>query len=186
VRVPAVQYIALVQRWIVGKLSDNKVFPTDLINQTGSNPTASATERDWLGKATGFPENFFTDCKTIFRQIFRVYAHLYHSHWIDPFWHIHNNNPPSSGWTDLNSCFVHYITVAKLFGLLSEKDMEPMQPLIDIWVANGSIPPDAANGACAIGPQAPPAQQQQQQQQQQQAMAQTQTTQSQNTLNNGP
>ena len=25
-----------------------------------------------------------------------------------------------------------------------------MQPLIDIWIANGSIPADAANGACAV------------------------------------
>lgn len=27
-----------------------------------------------------------------------------------------------------------------------------MQPLIDIWTANGSIPADAANGACTIVP----------------------------------
>jgi len=176
VKVPAAQYIALVQRWIVGKLSDNKMFPTDPLNGTataytsgglntpGANtpiamgpttltaPLSTLAGHDWLGKSTGFPENFFTDCKTIFRQMFRIYAHIYHSHWIDPFWHIHNSNPASSGWTDLNSCFVHYITVAKLFGLLSEKDMEPMQPLIDIWVANGSIPADAASGACTVVP----------------------------------
>ena len=44
------------------------------------------------------------------------------------------------------------MSVAKLFGLLSIKDAEPLQPLIDIWVANGSIPADAANGACTILP----------------------------------
>jgi hypothetical protein len=176
VKVPASQYIGLVQRWIVGKLSDNKVFPTDPLSKTAATyasgglntahsnqpiptgpttlnaPLSALVGRDWIGKNTGFPENFFTDCKTIFRQIFRVYAHIYHSHWIDPFWHIHNSNPPSSGWTDLNSCFVHFVTVAKLFGLLSDKDMEPMQPLIDIWISNGSIPHDAATGACAIIP----------------------------------
>lgn len=42
--------------------------------------------------------------------------------------------------------------MAKLYGLLSDRDMEPMQPLIDIWVANGAIPADAASGACAIVP----------------------------------
>ncbi|MCJ1443404.1 MAG: hypothetical protein MMC23_003902 [Stictis urceolatum] len=175
VKVPASQYISLVQRWIVGKISDGKVFPTDPIglgaatsfasgglNTAHSNapipagptnvqaPLDQLSGRDWVGKSTGFPENFFTDCRTIFRQIFRVYAHIYHSHWVDPFWHIHNSNPPSSGWTDLNSCFVHFVTVAKLFGLLSDKDLEPMQPLVDIWFANGSIPADAANGSCAI------------------------------------
>lgn len=163
----------------MGKLSDNKTFPTGPLTQTAgayasgsvtgpaattpiaagptnlNTPLSTLAGQDWIGKASGFPENFFTDCRTIFRQIFRVYAHIYHSHWIDPFWHIHNSTPPSSGWTDLNSCFVHFITVAKLFGLLSEKDLEPMQPLIDIWVANGSIPADAAKGACTVYPPPP-------------------------------
>ncbi len=175
IKVPACQYISLVQRWIVGKMDDPKAFPTDNItgssaiyasgslNTTNSNtpiaagPTTSTASlstlagRNWLGKSAGFPETFYSDIKTCFRQIFRLYAHLYHSHWVDPFWHM-SSGSNSNGWTDLNSCFVHFITVAKLFGLLSEKDMEPMQPLIDIWVANGSIPADAAKGACAISP----------------------------------
>ena len=132
-----------------GNVAENNMSistgPTNL-----KEPLAGSSGRHWVGKAAGFPENFFTDVKTIFRQIFRIYAHIYHSHWINPFWHITGSNPPSSGWTDLNSCFVHFITVAKLFGLLSEKDLEPMQTLIDIWIQNGSIPLDAANGACTV------------------------------------
>ena len=180
VKVPAVQYIALVRRWIQGKLGDPKTFPTDPIapsaaayasgNLTDGDgdhapiaapptnlnaPLSALAGRNWVGKSAGFPENFFTDVRTIFRQIFRIYAHIYHSHWIDPFWHISSTNPQSSGWTDLNSCFVHFITVAKLFGLLSDKDLEPMQPLIDIWVSNGSIPSDAASNACAMPPAQP-------------------------------
>ena len=178
-KVPAFQYIGLVRRWIHGKLLDPGTFPTEplapsaaqyasgnVAQEDGSQPIAAPptnlnaslsalSGRTWVGKAAGFPEQFFPDVKTIFRQIFRIYAHIYHSHWVDPFWHIHSNNPPSSGWTDLNSCFVHFVTVAKLFGLLSEKDLEPMQPLIDIWIKNGSIPPDAANGACAVVPPTP-------------------------------
>lgn len=174
VKVPAYQYIGLVRRWIQTKLSDIRVFPTQPLKDSA--PTYASgnvtdntiaispglttlkelppglSGRNWVGKAAGFPENFFTDVKTIFRQIFRIYAHIYHSHWINPFWHITGSNPPSSGWTDLNSCFVHFITVAKLFGLLSDKDLEPMQPLIDIWIQNGSIPLDAANGACTVIP----------------------------------
>ncbi|MCJ1478625.1 hypothetical protein MMC13_007306 [Lambiella insularis] len=176
IKISAPAYISMVQRWICGKLNDNKLFPTNPLNASASDypsnglstpgsrtpipmpPTASDAPlstlagRDWIGKQTGFPENFFTDLKTIFRQMFRLYAHTYHSHWIDPFWNIQSSNPPSSGWTDLNSLFVHFISVSKLFGLLTERDMEPMQPLIDIWVANGSIPADAAAGACAVQP----------------------------------
>ena len=153
-------------------MDDPKAFPTD--NITGSStiyasgslntanantpipagPTTSTAPlsqlagRNWLGKSAGFPESFYSDIKTCFRQIFRLYAHLYHSHWVEPFWHLSGTS--NSGYTDLNSCFVHFITVAKLFGLLSDKDTEPMQPLVDIWTANGSIPADAVKGACAI------------------------------------
>ena len=169
IKVPACQYISLVQRWITGKLSDPKAFPTDNItgsattyasaslNSTNANnpiaagpttlnvPLSTLAGRDWVGKSAGFPETTLNDVKTCFRQIFRLYAHLYHSHWVEPFWHL-------SRTTDLNSCFVHFLTVTKLFDLLSDKDMEPMQPLIDIWVDNRSIPADAANGSCAINP----------------------------------
>ncbi|KAL9041917.1 MAG: hypothetical protein Q9214_003947 [Letrouitia sp. 1 TL-2023] len=176
IRVSATQYVSLFQRWILGKIHDNHAFPTDSptgntasayasggLNTPGANtpiamgpttsnaPLSTLAGHDWVGKKGGFPQAFFGDVKTSFRQIFRLYAHLYHSHWIDPFWHM-STGSNSSGWTDLNSCFVHFISVAKLFGLLSDKDMEPMQPLIDIWIANGSIPADAVNGACTIIP----------------------------------
>jgi len=169
ISVSASQYIQLVQRWMNGKIHDPKAFPTDVPTTTSSTyasgslstpssekpiaagpttinaPLSKLAGREWLGKSSGFPETFFHDCRTCFRQIFRIYAHIYHSHWVDPFWHL-----SSGGWTDLNSCFVHFCTVAKLYGLLSDKDAEPMQPLIDIWIGNGSIPADAANGACAV------------------------------------
>lgn len=171
VKVSAPQYIQMVQKWISGKTFDPNVFPTGpfpaqdaSFPSGGLNTSASNTPntmgpatihepfagRDWIGKAGGFPEHFFNDVRSIFRQMHRIYAHIYHNHWVDPFWHIASSNPASAGWTDLNSCFVHFVTVAKLFGLLSDRDTETMQPLIDIWIANGSIPADAANGVCAV------------------------------------
>lgn len=168
----APQYISLVQRWLSGKIHDPKAFPIDqpvqqaastfasgsLGTPTGERPIAAGptnlqaplstlSGREWFGKKDGFPETFLHDVRTCFRQIFRIYAHLYHSHWIEPFWDLSGTNN-SMGWTDLNSCFVQFCTVAKLYGLLSDKDAEPMQPLIDIWITNGSIPADAARGAC--------------------------------------
>ena len=157
-----------------GKIHDPKAFPTEPTTISSTNyasggastptsekpiaagpttinaPLAKLAGRDWVGKEAGFPETFLHDVRTCFRQIFRIYAHVYHSHWVDPFWHISGSN--SGGYTDLNSCFVHFCTVAKLYGLLAEKDAVPMQPLIDIWITNGSIPPEAANGACAVVP----------------------------------
>ena len=152
IKIPACQYIQLVQKWIVGKISDPNLFPTDT-NSTpmsyattpgtdspmSAGPTSMNTQlsgqsgRDWLGKPSGFPENFEADIKSIYRQMMRCYAHLYHGHWLHPFWHI-------GAYKELNTCFVHFVNVGKLFGLIGEKEMEPMQPLIDIWMAKGLLP----------------------------------------------
>ena len=35
---------------------------------------------------------------------------------------------------------MHFINVARLYNLLSEKDAEPMQPLVDLWVKQGVLP----------------------------------------------
>jgi len=63
----------------------------------------------------------------------RCYAHLYHGHWLDPFWNI-------NAYKELNTCFIHFVNVGRLFGLLSEKELEPMAPLIEIWQAKGLLP----------------------------------------------
>ncbi|KAL8736305.1 MAG: hypothetical protein Q9166_000460 [cf. Caloplaca sp. 2 TL-2023] len=170
--VPACQYIALVQRWIVGKVQDPVAFPTNspfgtsapsfesaypsALGNDGKKPIPAGpttlnrtltelTGRDWVGKAAGFPESFLGDVRTAWRQMFRIYAHLYHAHFIDPFWHVN-----AQTCSDLNSSFCYFVSVGKLFGLIGDRDLEPMQPLINIWATNGSIPADCANGAFAI------------------------------------
>ncbi|KAI4144650.1 MAG: hypothetical protein L6R39_004096 [Caloplaca ligustica] len=175
IRVPASQYIMLVQRWIVGKIHDPVAFPTDSPFGPASSsfeatypsvvPTTSGSSnkpipagpttlnrtlsdlsgRDWFGKSVGFPETFLGDVRTAWRQMFRIYAHLYHSHFVDPFWHLNKSCCP-----DLNSSFCFFVSVGKLYGLLTDRDLEPMQELINIWVGNGSIPGDCANGAYAV------------------------------------
>lgn len=159
-----------------GKIHDPKAFPTDVVTITSATyasgstitpsserpipagpttinaPLSKLVGHDWVGKAAGFPESFLHDVRTCFRQIFRIYAHLYHSHWVDPFWHLSGGGSGSGGYTDLNSCFVHFCSVAKLYGLLSDKDAAPMKELIEIFVSSGAIPPDAANGACTVVP----------------------------------
>ncbi|KIW06746.1 uncharacterized protein PV09_02439 [Verruconis gallopava] len=162
IKIPAHQYIQLVQKWIVGKINDPNIFPTDMsgpgqyasggVSTPGSNtpipagPTTSSAPlstlagRDWLGKAAGFPESFETDIRSIYRQMMRCYAHIYHGHWLDPFWHI-------NAYKELNTCFIHFVNVGKVFGLLGDKEMEPMQPLIDIWTAKGLLPTAPASQA---------------------------------------
>lgn len=202
IRIPAFQYIQLVQKWILGKISDSALFPTD--TSTYANPAVAAASagtavsnnaapgstamtaaapipagptnlnaslsalsgRDWLGKASGFPENFEADIRSIYRQMMRCYAHLYHGHWLDPFWHL-------NAYKELNTCFIHFVSVGKLFGLLAEKEMEPMMPLIELWTAKGLLP-DERQVQLAQQQQHQPQQSQSQQSQQSQQSSQQQ------------
>lgn len=179
VEVSGHQYMTLMQKWIGGKLEDPKLFPTDPngvssalstggpdiaastyasggLNTPGSStpipagPTTLNTSlaqlagsgTEWIGKSSGFPEKFFVECQAIFLQMFRVYAHLYWSHYTDPFYHLSLDK-------HLNSCFSHFILTALALDLLVPRQMGPMQPLIDLWAANGTFPPDSKAYACA-------------------------------------
>lgn len=86
-----------------------------------------------MGKSSGFPQNFEHDIKNLYRQMFRCYAHLYFAHWLDPIYHLGLHK-------ELNTCFVHFVNVGKQFDLLSDKDLTPMQPLVDIWIAKDLLP----------------------------------------------
>jgi hypothetical protein len=145
IKIPAIQYINLVQKWIVGKINDPNIFPTDTTSVSiGASTYASEKMiagdaavpggRDWLGKSSGFPETFESDIKSIYRQMMRCYAHIYHGHWLEPFWNV-------NAYKELNTCFIHFINVGKLFNLLNDKDIEPMQPLVDLWGEKGLLPP---------------------------------------------
>ena len=107
----------------------------NLDNQTQS-LTGHTSVDNWVGKPSGFPANFHADVKSIIKQMFRCYAHLYHCHYDHPFWHINRH-------LELNSCFVHFITVAMYYDLLPRKDMEPLQGLIDIFIVQGVVPREA-------------------------------------------
>ncbi|KAF2137262.1 uncharacterized protein K452DRAFT_302023 [Aplosporella prunicola CBS 121167] len=71
-------------------------------------PLSQLTGHDWVGKSFGFQENFKEDIKSVYRQMMRCYAHLYHGHWLDPFWNL-------NAYKELNTCFIHLINVGKQF-----------------------------------------------------------------------
>jgi hypothetical protein len=165
------------QRWISGKIDNTDIFPTDpagvsYANNTGApgvvsstyasgglntpgatspipaGPTTSGASLlqlsgpDWVGKSSGFPQEFVDVCQTIFRQMFRVYSHLYWAHFIDPFYHLSLDK-------HLNSCFSHFVLTAMALEMLNPHELEPMQPLIDLWAANGTFPPESKAYECA-------------------------------------
>ncbi|KAL2161541.1 hypothetical protein VTH06DRAFT_8103 [Thermothelomyces fergusii] len=142
VELPAIDYIVLMQRWISSKLDDTNIFPTDPASVSfAPNPAVASsallnTADEWIGKRSGFPKDFASICKTIFLQMFRVYAHLYWAHFVEPFYHLNLEK-------QLNSCFSHFILTATTLDLLKPQELEPMQALIDLWAANGTFPPES-------------------------------------------
>ena len=68
--------------------------------------------------------------------MFRVYAHLYWSHFEDPMYHLGLEK-------SMNSCFSHFILTATTLDLLGRADLEPMQALVDLWAANGTFPKES-------------------------------------------
>ncbi|QIX02262.1 hypothetical protein AMS68_007779 [Peltaster fructicola] len=154
---PAPTYIRHIQTWVNGKIMDTSLFPTDTFTSAPALPTPEQIAADtnyWLGKPSGFPQRFEVEIKNMYKQMFRCYAHLYWAHWLT-FWDV-------NAYRDLNTCFVHFINVGRLYHLLSEKDAEPMQPLIEIWIKQGVLPrfekaestPVSAGGNSSAGPSA--------------------------------
>ncbi|KAG5664051.1 hypothetical protein KAF25_006636 [Fusarium avenaceum] len=146
VELPASEYMTLMQRWISGKIDDTNIFPTDPSGVSyAHNPSITTTplsqlsnpgEPEYIGKRSGFPDKFVDICQMIFRQMFRVYAHLYWAHFSEPFYHLNLEK-------QLNSCFSHFVLTATALDMLKPAELEPMQPLIDLWAANGTFPPES-------------------------------------------
>ncbi len=144
IELPAYEYITLMQRWISGKVDDNNIFPTDpaeisfapLSQHNGEANGSVDSNDDWVGKRSGFPRDFMGICRTIFVQMFRVYAHLYWDHFLQPFYHLNLEK-------QLNSCFSHFILTATTLDLLRAEDIEPMKPLVDLWAADGTLPAES-------------------------------------------
>jgi len=69
-----------------------------------------------------FPKNFPTLVKNIFKRLFRVYAHIYHSHF---------PKIVSLGEeAHLNTSFKHFIYFVQEFSLVDKKELAPLQELI--------------------------------------------------------
>lgn len=135
INLPAPTYIKHIQTWVNGKIQDQSIFPTDNFTSAPPLPRTSDLKEDpnhWLGKTSGFPQRFENEIKNMYKQMLRCYAHLYWQHWLT-FWEL-------SAHRELNTCFVHFMNVGRSYNLLNDKDIEPMLPLVELWVKDGILP----------------------------------------------
>ena len=109
IEVSAPKYVEYLMDWIEVQLDDESIFPQKL----GSTPERCLSS-DYIIYLSyplltsvlpilgaPFPPNFKEVVKTIFKRLFRVYAHIYHSHF--------QKIVSLKEEAHLNTCFKHFI-----------------------------------------------------------------------------
>lgn len=96
VHLPAPTYIDYVMTWIQNLLNDEGVFPT----KSGQD----------------FPQSFPSTVKHVYRQLLRVFAHIYHAHYHQI---LHLRSEPH-----FNSLFAHFLAFGREYELLEMKDVK--------------------------------------------------------------
>ncbi|KAG8944062.1 Maintenance of ploidy protein mob2 [Tulasnella sp. 424] len=95
VKLPAPTYVDYVFTWVQNLLEDKTIFPTD--------------------SGRPFPPTFASTAKHIYRQLLRVFAHIFHSHYVHL---LHLQSEPH-----FNSLFAHFLAFGKEYDLLDIKDI---------------------------------------------------------------
>lgn len=110
IKLSAPAYINALFDWVEEQLDDPSIFPR--------------------GLGTTFSRDFISIVKTILKRLFRVYAHIYHSHFrqivsleLDP---------------HLNTCFRHFVLFVQEFELVDSKELAPLRELIDGILSSAS------------------------------------------------
>ncbi|CAL9779902.1 unnamed protein product [Musa acuminata subsp. burmannicoides] len=103
IEVSAPKYVEYLMEWIEVQLDDESIFPQKI--------------------GAPFPPNFKEVVKTLFKRLFRVYAHIYHSHF--------QKIVSLKEEAHLNTCFKHFILFTYEFGLIDKKELAPLQELIE-------------------------------------------------------
>ena len=101
-KVSASEYIEYLMTWVENQLNNESVFPSVI--------------------GVPFPKNFLQIIKIIFKRLFRVYAHIYYTH----FPHI----VMLGCQYHLNTCFKHFIFFIDRFNLVEPKELAPLAELI--------------------------------------------------------
>ncbi len=101
----APEYVDHLMTWVEGQLNDESIFPLQL--------------------GTPFPKSFGTIVKTIFKRLFRVYAHIYHAHF--------KKIIGLGAEAHLNTCFKHFIFFVHEFKLIPTAEQAPLRELIQTY-----------------------------------------------------
>ena len=102
-KVNAKEYIEFLMKWVENQIHNEVVFPSE--------PNVP------------FPSNFEGVIRIIFKRLFRIYAHIYYSHF--------HQIQVLEAEPHLNTSFKHFIYFVEEFGLIDKRDMTPLSDLIN-------------------------------------------------------
>jgi MOB kinase activator 1 len=104
VEMSAPEYIENLFEWVFEQMSDPSIFPQD--------------------DDSKFPKTFVKTVKNIYKRLFRLYAHIFHTHFQEV--------EASGAEAHLNSSFKHLMYFILEFDLVEESELVPLKNLIDI------------------------------------------------------
>ncbi|KAL8463910.1 hypothetical protein ACS0TY_033741 [Phlomoides rotata] len=104
--VSAQKYFEYLMDWIEQQLNDESIFPQK--------------------RGVPFPPNFQDVVGTILKRLFRVYAHIYHSHF--------QNIVSLKEEVHLNTCFKHFVLFTMEFGLIDTDELAPLNEIIEFML----------------------------------------------------
>ncbi|KAL0426796.1 UNVERIFIED_CONTAM: MOB kinase activator-like 1A [Sesamum latifolium] len=101
IEVSAPKYVEYLMDWIEAQLDNESIFP----------------------KSAPFPPNFQDVVKTILKRLFRVYAHIYHSHF--------QKIVSLKEEAHLNTCFKHFVLFTWEFCLIDKGELAPLYEIVE-------------------------------------------------------
>jgi len=117
-KVSAPEYIDKLMSWVQNILDDEAIFPSRV--------------------DTPFPKDFKEVVKNIFKRLFRVYAHIYYSHF--------PKICTLGAEAHLNTCFKHFYFFIEEFQLVDKRELTPLKDLIATLTQNKPTTPTTVTG----------------------------------------
>lgn len=100
--VSAPHYVQLLMEWVEAQINNDAIFPSE--------------------DESPYPPNFYTVVQNIFRRLFRVYAHIYYTH----FERVRELQEESH----LNTAFKHFMLFVWEFDLIPAGELSPLKDLL--------------------------------------------------------
>jgi len=115
-KMSAPRYFEHLLTWVDNQLSDESFLP--------------------VKHGVPFPKSFLKGMHVIYKRLFRIYAHVFHSHFKEMM--------EEEADAHLNHSFKHFVYFVKEFDLISIEEMEPLKDLVALCLEQKSRPTTTA------------------------------------------